>query len=197
MNSNININPTNISPLTWGPLFWALLHTIAQYSDKIPNHMNQTLKVIVSTIPFVLPCDECANHSREIYERLNMVNQVSLNNFKHWVWTLRSEVNKYTNASNISYQDYLTKLKTTKIFITKKQILDLFASISHNYPYDNKQRKDNIYLFVYYLSLLITHIPHLKSLNNFRPSIIWNNKIDLQNWLKLKCMKVYKYNLAF
>lgn len=195
--TDININPTNINPQKWGPPFWALLHTIAQYADRIPNCMTRTLKSFVSTIPFILPCDECASHSHEIYTRLNMVNQVSFKNLKHWVWTFRTEVNKSTNSGNISFQDYLTKFQTTNIFINKKQIIDLLALMSLNYPYNDSNKMKNVYLFIHNLSSLLTYIPHLKSLNKFRPTAIWNNKIELQNWLKFKCYKVYKFNMNF
>jgi hypothetical protein len=197
----MNIEPISVAPSKWGPLFWSLLNTIALYSNKIPQNMSQALRNLVSAIPYVLPCKDCENHCHEIYSRLNLGNMASLSNFKSWVWTLKSEVNKNTGSINISYDEYLHKLKTGNASILKKQVLDLFAMISLSYPHNNdggdQSKRRAIYKFIYNISLLFNHIPYLKSLSGFTPSAIWNNKIEFQNWLKSKSWYIYKYPISF
>lgn len=201
MFNNNNASTTNVNPLKWGPLFWALLHTIAQYSGCYPNIMNSDLSLFVAAIPDVLPCNECSNHCKEIYSKLNLINSVSLTNYKRWVYTLRSEINKYTNSQNINYENYLSKLKQTRIFITKKQLIDLLAMISVNYPDENNKesqiRRNNIFIFVQQLIKFVIFIPHLASIGRFIPLHVWKNKKEFQRWVKFNCQKVYRYNVTF
>lgn len=194
-----NIKPKNVNPDKWGPIFWSLLHTIAQYSNIIPESHNAILQEFVTSIPYVLPCSQCSKHCHEIYNNHDMIGYASLYNFPIWVHTLRTEVNKYTKTSNISYEKYSDRLRNTDIFITKHKIINLFVFISQNYPYSDSEedeyRKLQIFNFVNSLMELIVYIPHLKSLNNFKPTSVWQDKQEFQIWLKRKCDKVYSYNL--
>lgn len=198
---NLDNDAINVNPIKWGSLFWSLLHTIAQYSDEIPESRNRDLIKFVSTIPYVLPCGDCANHCHEIYRKRYLLNSASLRTFKRWVWVLKFEVNKYTNSDNIAYEDYLSKLRTTKEFITKNELINLLSMISLSYPSDtsrlNYSRQDNIYLFIKYLSSLLYYVPHLKSFHKFEPTNTWEDKEEFQRWLRKETRRVYSYDIDF
>lgn len=199
--TNNDINATGVNPQKWGPAFWTLLYTIAQNIENYPDTMNSDLYLFVNAIPYVLPCNECSLHCKEIYWRLNLENNVSLYNFKKWVYTLKSEVNKYTNSENISYERYLFGLKQTKLFITKKQLLDLLGMMSMNYPHENDKesriKRNKFYIFIQQLIKFMIFIPYFRSIGRFIPFNIWKNKKELQAWLKFYSQKVYKYNITF
>ena len=201
INNTTNIEPTTINPSKWGALFWMLLHTIAKYSDVIPNNMDGSLRALVASIPYILPCNECARHCAEIYQAHQMTSNVSLSTFKAWVWTLRTAVNGYTNTPNITYEQYLWKLKDSNYHISKKQYIDLLACISLNYPYDNSpesiNKRNNVFLFVKSVRELLTYVSPLESLNKFVLYNIWKNKIEFQNWLTQHSYNVYRYNPNF
>lgn len=195
------INAVNVNAQKWGPILWSLLNTIAQYSDMYPKSMKRNLHILVSTLPNVLPCGECGKHSKEIYSRLKLADNVSMRIFKKWVWTFKSEVNKYVGAPNITYNEYLTQLKQTEKYMSKKQFIDLLAMISMNYPHENDSdsinRRNEIYLFVEQAIKFIRLVPHLSSLGKFVPSVIWNNKFEFQTWIRFYSKKVYNYDVSF
>jgi hypothetical protein len=200
MNKMNKINPINVDPNLWGPLFWLLLNTIAKYSGNMPSNMNDTLKTLIDTIPYVLPCPECAYHCAEIYRLHQMTHNVSLSTFKVWVWKLKTEVNKYTNTPNIGYEKYLYKLQEHSYSISRKQYFNLLAYISFNYPYDyssdSVNKRNNVFLFVKSTMQLLTYVP-TSSLGKLAVHNVWNNKIEFQDWLAGNCYKLYNHHINF
>lgn len=189
-------NPVNVNPIKWGPLFWMLLHTIAKFAKLIPSKRNDSLNVLVSTIPYILPCNECGRHCKEIYDK-NKYSKVSISTFSIWVWKLRTEVNKNTRSHNISYEEYISRLHKRNYHISKEEYIELLGYISMNYPYDeshdsNKKRK-NVYLFIKSFMELVVYIYPLQTLSNMDIDSIWMNKIEFQKWITNNCYKLYGY----
>ena len=194
-------NITNVNPQKWGPPFWKLLNTLAQYSEKIPGNMNKDLSEFITSIPYVLPCNICSNHCKQIYARTDLKSIISLTDLKQWVYDLRTQVNKYTNTNNITYSAYILTLRRPGTFINEKQLVDLLAMISISYPNDNDQssfiKKKYIYSFVQILIKFVTYIPHLQSLGKFVLYHVWKDKKEFQDWLLLNSKKVYHYDVKF
>lgn len=193
-----HIEATNVNPKIWGPIFWAVLHTIARYPQK--NIDKRDLVLFVSTIPYVLPCSECSAHCREIYSRLKLISNVPFYNFKKWVWILRSEVNKYTNTPNTSYENYIQQ-NSIKYVINKRQIVELMGMISMNYPHENTResrlKRYMTFLFIQLLIKFMSYIPELSSISKYRAIYVWNNRLELQNWLRHYCRSVYRFEITF
>ena len=59
------------NPNTWGPSFWFTLHNgAANYpTNPSPYAINQMTK-FVSSIPIMLPCENCSEHARAFIEKI-------------------------------------------------------------------------------------------------------------------------------
>jgi hypothetical protein len=178
--------PINVSPTEWGPLFWALLSDVAKYSGTMPKSMNVHVENMAKCVPYVLPCSVCRTHSTEIYRKNHHLNHPTTANITHWVWTLRSHVNTYTNSENLKYDQYKLKLSRKNYFITIQGVVDLLYMIALNYPPDDKDRKTMIFYFIKSLSHLVIYIPHLRPLSTLNPINMWNNSNELIRWLDTK-----------
>lgn len=63
----VDYDPTEIRfipPQIWGPHYWYVFHTYANsYPDNPTNHQQAVASNLIKTLPFLLPCDECASHA--------------------------------------------------------------------------------------------------------------------------------------
>lgn len=65
-------------PKVWGPSFWFVLHKgAAKYPIKATPVCASRMKGFILGIPFMVPCEKCADHATAyINERLNVLDDV-------------------------------------------------------------------------------------------------------------------------
>lgn len=65
-------NRKNYNPKWWGPSAWRFLHTLAEgMPEELTDEESESIKTFTESIPFLLPCAACRNHSAENIKNLN------------------------------------------------------------------------------------------------------------------------------
>lgn len=110
-------------PEVWGPSFWFSLHNgAARYPINASPICAERMKGFILGIPFILPCEKCADHAtahiENNYRRLDDIvsGRQKLFNF---FCDFHNYVNKRYNKPEMSYQDayalYTGKTNVTKL----------------------------------------------------------------------------------
>lgn len=112
-------------PRVWGPAFWLSLHNGAsKYPVNASAPTRQGMKGFILGIPYMVPCDKCAEHARAHIEAnyKNLDDIVSgKDKLFEFFWTFHQYVNnrynkvgltlqeawiKYTNGANVTSINY-------------------------------------------------------------------------------------------
>ena len=181
----------SVNPILWGPLMWNLLHELAKHGiDNKINNVSELpdYKNIISCMPHILPCSVCRQHCKEAYDYGRVTRSLtSINKFYDWVWDLKTNANKHTNAVNLSYDNYTQKLKVRTSFISENDVWDLLFLMALNYP-NNKDydiNRQNYYMtFFKSLANLAEHVDVISKFKCLNPTIpLWDGVAQLQDWL--------------
>lgn len=204
MSNKTKISSHSINPFIWGPLFWNLLHEIAKHTLEIKNNngLLDEYNKLLSTIPYILPCVTCREHTEKAYERTYSKYGklvlgkplTSLSKVPEWVWKMKSIANENSeiNSSRLSYDMYLTKLKYTTSFISETALWDLLFMIVSNYPNkgDSDESRQGYYIkFIKSLCIITENIPELKkfkflaNITNLNSKGVFNGINEFQNYL--------------
>lgn len=169
---NISINPT-----IWGPLFWNLLHEFAKDGNRL-NMLNYEYNNIIKAMPYILPCDTCRNHCGTAYNTNKVAKSISSpTKFKDWVWKMKSIANQNTSASNLSFENYVSRLNTRTAFMSEHDLWDLLFMISYSYP-DNHDKEDRQKYYLLFFSSVINICQHYEHLNMF---FILKNSFEIKH----------------
>lgn len=107
--SPLSFQPLSASPdpAVWGPTFWRTFHTMAKYYSKNPSPIfAEKMKLYISAIPWILPCDKCRMHA-QIYIDLNLRDSTVANdeNLTLFFFNFHNAVNKRLGKREYSIEE--------------------------------------------------------------------------------------------
>lgn len=92
-----------MDPLLWGPCFWKVLFSISfNCKDDDLENITKLLKLLEK----VIPCPTCRTHyavNRQECDK-SFPLKTSTKNLSHWLWHMKSLVNKNTKKTNTEYK---------------------------------------------------------------------------------------------
>lgn len=95
-----------MSPANWGPSTWIFLHTLAaKVKESSFPFIGQNLLLIIIKICDNLPCPECAQHSRQFWSRVKLVNIKNKTDLINVLYVFHNTVNKRKKYSPFKYDD--------------------------------------------------------------------------------------------
>jgi len=100
--SNVSISiapiPSSITREMFGRSTWTMLHTLASSFpislDTKPSEQVEKFKVLLLNLIDLFPCEDCANHFREMLKNTPMDGIVSRDQLEVWLCERHNEVNK-------------------------------------------------------------------------------------------------------
>lgn len=107
--------PSKITKRTWGPIIWNVIHTFAYLTDSSPPSPNtkNSYKCIVTSLQWLLPCEECKEHIRNNLAKIHIDDPKYKNNFWAWSVDLHNYVNQFLKKPTISYEEAKQKFLFT------------------------------------------------------------------------------------
>jgi len=110
-------------PKVWGPGLWLTLHSGAtKYPEKPSLIVIEKMKNFVLGIPYIIPCENCAEHSRSfIQSKLDQLDTIcsSRDNLFNFYVDFHNYVNKNLNKLLFSYEEARNKYYGSNVTIDK------------------------------------------------------------------------------
>lgn len=146
------------TPDIWGPVLWKLLHLLASKlgsSDALLNtDMANTIHIIVTKLPTILPCSDCQAHARTYL----LENKFDPRN--------RSDMRNYT-------QNYLFQFhNTVRTMLGKPLIFTTLAEVSIYYASQSFTKEETTNLGEYLSSGVQYRIVNREALS------MWNTQVS-------------------
>lgn len=146
------------TPDIWGPLLWKLLHLLASKlggSDPLlKTDMANTIHIIVTKLPTILPCSDCQNHARSYL----LTNKFDPRN--------REDMREYT-------ENYLFQFhNTVRTMLGKPLIFTSLAEVRACYATQSFSKTDTTNLSEYLASGVQFRIVNREALS------MWNTQIS-------------------
>ena len=157
----------SVNPALWGPLIWNFLHELAKDGNRL-NSYNSDYNNIIKAMPYILPCESCRSHCLSAYNSNKISKSISSpTKFKDWVWKMKSIANQNTNAVNLTFENYISRLNTRTSFISEPDLWDLLFMISYSYPASNDNSEDRQKYYMLFFSSVINLCEHYEHLSMF------------------------------
>lgn len=137
-----------MNPRLWGPGMWHMMLSIAWNCPS--RKLGTLIHVLLHDIPILLPCPVCRAHYVKTHVALKcrLGEPTSVTSAFHWVYYLKDEVNKITQARPLSLADLENRLNLSggrcddvlvadtlmyiAIFSAKHENDDQFVTLCHN-----------------------------------------------------------------
>ncbi len=99
----------NVSPNIFGRGIWNIMTYAAFNYPENPTNVDKAMYIKwLNSIPEILPCITCREHSMLLFEHTLSPDKLSSrSNFKRYVYDLHDAVNRRVGKSSISYEEYL------------------------------------------------------------------------------------------
>jgi len=100
-------------PLKWGPSIWYMLDLMVvrldPYNETLKNHILMQFASLLETIP----CENCRTHyNHYMAEHPIEPHLHSKQALARWIYDCRSSVNDRIQRPNLTYDQYMDKLRT-------------------------------------------------------------------------------------
>jgi mitochondrial FAD-linked sulfhydryl oxidase len=116
----------NIDPKLWGSSYWDMIHyTAIAYPEYPTNEDKENIKIFISSLSNILPCEKCRNHFKNNLLLIPLSNDVisSKKSLIQWTVDIHNEVNSRTNKHFLSLDDVMEKYtKNTNTVFDKQKI---------------------------------------------------------------------------
>lgn len=96
-----------LTPDGWGPYFWATIHLAALGAPTILDSTQVSgYRSFYSAIPWVIPCQSCAEHLKENLKKLPLTDEVLKGADTLFAWTvkLHNQVNQMLGKSVVTVE---------------------------------------------------------------------------------------------
>lgn len=99
-------------PKVWGGVYWRYVHLMAYYYPESPNDATrQATFQSLDAWRFTLPCSNCRDGFRSIWERFPLRNYLSSRAlFIEWTILVHNAVNEEQGLAELDFQTYMNKL---------------------------------------------------------------------------------------
>jgi hypothetical protein len=106
---NFSTPINNENPLYWGPKLWTVIHIGSlHYPENASPIYIEGMKNFILGLPYILPCDNCKNHSLDFLsqynDKLNIICSGRESLFKFFV-DFHNYANKSQNKKIFSYEE--------------------------------------------------------------------------------------------
>ena len=118
-----------MDPNVWGPCIWSTLFSI---SFRCNDHHLKQVKELLKNLGSLIPCPTCKEHysRNKVYADKKYPIEKSLTNLQHWLWYVKSLVNKNLKIKDTEFKYIKIRYELNHHTINELELADVLLLIS-------------------------------------------------------------------